>query len=61
MTHGFLIKSAATHLPQPLQLHFVLAEEQLHLLQLVLQGQVLLQHVDVELRRRSTFFRIFSA
>lgn len=47
------------YLPQPLQLHFVLTEEQLHLLQLVLQGQVLLQHVEVELRRRRAVFKTF--
>lgn len=44
---------AHTHsnLSEALQLHFVLAEEQLHLLQLVLQNKVVLQQPEVELQR----------
>ncbi len=37
------------NLSESLQLHFVLAEQQLHLLQLVLQSQVLLQYLEVQL------------
>lgn len=38
-----------SNLSESLQLHFVLAEHQLHLLQLVLESQVLLQHLKVQL------------
>lgn len=41
------------NLSEPLQLHFVLAEEQLHLLQLLLQLQVLLQQPEVQLEHKA--------
>lgn len=40
-----------SNLSEALQLHFALAEEQLHLLQLVLQNKVVLQQPEVELQR----------
>lgn len=50
--HTRSLKAAAnlTNLSEPLELHFVLAEQQLHLLQSVLQSQVLLQHLEVQLQ-----------
>lgn len=50
-THAHTNTLTHSNLSEALQLHFVLAEEQLHLLQLVLQRKVVLQQPEVELQR----------